>query len=79
MCGRFTLFEADKVLSKEFGVPNIPPLSPRYNIAPSQPVAAVRAAPAGTGREFTLLRWGLIPSNPFESGFLRGRYRAFRP
>ena len=62
MCGRFTLFEADKVLSKEFGVSGIPPLSPRYNIAPSQPVAAVRAASAGAGRELVLLRWGLIPS-----------------
>jgi putative SOS response-associated peptidase YedK len=62
MCGRFTLFEADKVLSREFGVSNIPPLSPRYNIAPFQPVAAVRAGPAGTGRELALLRWGLIPS-----------------
>ena len=47
MCGRFTLFEADKILSKEFGVSGFSPLSPRYNIAPSQPVAAVRAAPAG--------------------------------
>jgi len=62
MCGRFTLFEADKVLSKEFGVSGIPLLSPRYNIAPSQPVATVRAASAGTGRELALLRWGLIPS-----------------
>ena len=62
MCGRFTLFEADNILSKEFGVSGFSPLSPRYNIAPSQPVAAVRAAPAGAGREFALLRWGLIPS-----------------
>ena len=62
MCGRFTLFEPDKVLAREFGVSGIPLLSPRYNIAPSQPVAAVRAAPAGTGRELALLRWGLIPS-----------------
>jgi len=62
MCGRFTLFEADNILSKEFGVSGIPPLSPRYNISPSQPVAAVRAAPAGVGRELALLRWGLIPS-----------------
>jgi putative SOS response-associated peptidase YedK len=62
MCGRFTLFEADKILSREFGVSGFPPLSPRYNIAPSQPVAAVRAAPAGAGRELVLLRWGLIPS-----------------
>ena len=62
MCGRFTLFEADKVLSKEFGVSGVPPLSPRYNIAPSQPIAAVRTPHTGTGRELALLRWGLIPS-----------------
>ena len=62
MCGRFTLFEADKVISREFGVSGIPPLSPRYNIAPSQPVAAVRATPTGEGRELAFLRWGLIPS-----------------
>ena len=62
MCGRFTLFEADKILSKEFGVSGVPPLSPRYNIAPSQPVAAVRATSTEGGREFALLRWGLIPS-----------------
>lgn len=62
MCGRFTLFEADTILSREFGVSVIPPLAPRYNIAPSQPVAAVRATPAGGGREIAFLRWGLIPS-----------------
>ncbi len=62
MCGRFTLFEPDKVLAKEFGVSGVPKLSPRYNIAPSQPVAAVRAMPVGNGRELALLRWGLIPS-----------------
>jgi putative SOS response-associated peptidase YedK len=61
MCGRFTLFEADKILSREFGVSGFPLLSPRYNIAPSQPVAIVRAAPTGTGRELALLRWGAHP------------------
>lgn len=62
MCGRFTLFEPDKVLAKEFGVSGIPSLPPRYNIAPSQSVAAVRATSAGSGREIAILRWGLIPS-----------------
>jgi len=47
MCGRFTLFEPDNVLAREFGVSDFPPRSPRYNIAPSQPIAAVRAASAG--------------------------------
>src|SRR5664279_2586519 len=62
MCGRFTLFEPDKVLAKEFGVSDFPSRSPRYNIAPTQPIATVRAVPAGSGRELALLRWGLIPS-----------------
>lgn len=62
MCGRFTLFEADEILSKEFCVSGIPQLSPRNNIAPSQPVAAVRARHTGSGREIAFLRWGLIPS-----------------
>ena len=62
MCGRFTLFEPDKVLAKEFGVSASAPISPHYNIAPSQPIVAVRAALAGSGRELALLRWGLIPS-----------------
>jgi putative SOS response-associated peptidase YedK len=62
MCGRFTLFEPDKILSKEFGVSGFTTLAPRYNIAPSQPVTAVRTTSAGSGRELTLLRWGLIPS-----------------
>ena len=56
MCGRFTLFEADKVLSREFGVSGIPALSPRYNIAPSQNVAAVRTTLTGRGREIALVR-----------------------
>ena len=62
MCGRFTLFEPDKVLAKEFGVSAFAPRSPRYNIAPSQPVTAIRVTPTGSGREIVLLRWGLIPS-----------------
>ncbi len=62
MCGRFTLFEPDTILAREFGVSGLPPRTPRYNIAPSQSVAAIRAAPAGSGRELALLRWGLIPS-----------------
>jgi len=62
MCGRFTLFEPDQVLAREFGVSDFAQGSPRYNISPSQTVAAVRAASAGAGRELALLRWGLIPS-----------------
>jgi len=61
MCGRFALFESDQVLSKGFVAPMTFRTFPRYNIAPSQPVLAVRQGASGT-REFTHLLWGLVPS-----------------
>jgi putative SOS response-associated peptidase YedK len=61
MCGRFTLTVTPEAVMELFQLTSAPPLQPRYNIAPSQPVAAVRAAPDGSGRELMLVRWGLIP------------------
>jgi putative SOS response-associated peptidase YedK len=72
MCGRFTLTDPDQELAVQFNLPHIPDLKPRYNIAPTQPVAAVRvasgAAAAGIAREMVLLHWGLIPSWAKEPG-----------
>ena len=61
MCGRFTLFEADQILSREFSVHVPLSLGPRYNIAPSQPVATIRISPATGEREMAIFRWGLVP------------------
>jgi putative SOS response-associated peptidase YedK len=61
MCGRFTLTDPDQELAVQFNLPEIPEMQPRYNIAPTQPVAAVRAVPESEERELVLLRWGLIP------------------
>jgi putative SOS response-associated peptidase YedK len=61
MCGRFTLTDPNADLAVQFDLPSIPSLQPRYNIAPTQPVAAVRIAAEGTVREMVLLHWGLIP------------------
>jgi putative SOS response-associated peptidase YedK len=36
--------------------------TPRYNIAPTQPVPVVRQNPKEPRRELSLFRWGLIPS-----------------
>src|SRR5215469_12656002 len=55
MCGRFTMTVSAK------DVADVPALEPRYNVAPTQPVAAVRAAADGH-RSLAMLRWGLIPS-----------------
>jgi putative SOS response-associated peptidase YedK len=61
MCGRFTLKSKANTLADLFQLSEVPPLEPRYNIAPTQPVAAVRQQ-AENGRELAMLRWGLIPS-----------------
>jgi putative SOS response-associated peptidase YedK len=61
MCGRFTLHAPPAAIADAFGLPSIPELTPRYNIAPSQMVAAVKLKPDG-GRMLKMLRWGLIPS-----------------
>ena len=59
MCGRFTLrTPADRVTELFPGL-EIPLYGPRYNIAPTQPVCAVRQI--GPVRQWTELRWGLIP------------------
>ena len=64
MCGRFTLSTAADVLQQLFEIDAgpMPALAPRYNVAPSQDVAVVRAATAAGRREMVLLRWGLVPS-----------------
>jgi putative SOS response-associated peptidase YedK len=43
-----------------FQLLRLPELQPRYNIAPTQPVAVIRQR--GSARELSLMRWGLIPS-----------------
>ncbi len=61
MCGRFTLRTKAKDIAAHFVLADVPNLKPRYNIAPTQDVGAVRLDPGGK-REFAFLRWGLIPS-----------------
>jgi putative SOS response-associated peptidase YedK len=62
MCGRFTLRSSPQAVAEAFGLPEIPELLPRFNIAPGQPVAVVRQEPRAEGRQLVLLRWGLIPA-----------------
>ncbi len=72
MCGRFTLRTPASAIAEQFSLLEVPDLQPRFNIAPSQPVAAVRME-QGAGRELALsllparrsllfLHWGLVPS-----------------
>lgn len=61
MCGRFALTATPNEIATAFGLPNVPTFPPRYNIAPSQPVAVIRQL-QHQPREFRLMQWGLIPS-----------------
>jgi putative SOS response-associated peptidase YedK len=61
MCGRFTLRADPKALNELLPVFEQLELFPRYNIAPSQDVLAVRQRQEATGPEAATLRWGLVP------------------
>src|SRR5262249_42206233 len=62
MCGRYTLRVNSRDLTEVFATLNSIEWTPRYNIAPTQTVVAVRQAEKGHDRELALMRWGLIPS-----------------
>jgi putative SOS response-associated peptidase YedK len=62
MCGRFVLRASPDQLAELFDLQEEPMVAPRYNIAPSQPVAIVRVNPQTQQREWTHTLWGLIPS-----------------
>ena len=60
MCGRYTLIASPQALRALFGYEEQPNFPPRYNIAPTQPVAIVRVVEGQ--RQFALMRWGFLPS-----------------
>ena len=66
MCGRYTLAVSPEKLSDRFAVEPPFDLKPRYNIAPTQAVVAVRQIDGH--RELVSLRWGLIPAWAKDAG-----------
>jgi len=60
MCGRFAFYSPSEATAALFGVSGSLDVEPRYNIAPTQYVAAIRNA-EDDKRELVLLRWGLVP------------------
>jgi len=64
---RFALVSPPETVRAAFGYADEPAFPPRYNIAPTQPIAVVLAAPHAHGleRRFGLARWGFLP------GFVR--------
>lgn len=63
MCGRYRLSRRKQILEEHFdSVSGEEDWTPRYNIAPTQPVPIIRQHPKEPVRRVSLVRWGLIPS-----------------
>jgi putative SOS response-associated peptidase YedK len=75
MCGRFNLTVSGEEIAEAFGLDEVPDVKPRYNIAPSQPVAVVGVQTATGRRGLAALRWGLVPAGSLggERGFINAR------
>ncbi len=61
MCGRFTLRTPSGLLVERFRLDAPPPLTQRYNIAPTQLVATIGLS-TERNRQLVFRQWGLIPS-----------------
>jgi len=59
VCGRFAFFSPHEAVVAAFGA-DVPGRVPRWNVAPSQPVAVLRERADAV--EAAMLRWGLVPS-----------------
>lgn len=62
MCGRFRLSRKYQEIRDHFGISEDDlDWDPRYNIAPTDSILAVRQRPDGPSRTLSTMRWGLIP------------------
>jgi putative SOS response-associated peptidase YedK len=64
VCGRYGSIRSTTVLAERFRAEPVPEAlepPPSWNVAPTQPVRAVRERPE-RGRQLVTLRWGLVPS-----------------
>ena len=60
MCGRFALTDDEAALMAFLGFGEGVAIMPRYNIAPTQPIAVLRQEHGARRLDFA--RWGLVPS-----------------
>lgn len=59
MCGRFSIQVSPDLLAKTFNLQELPIIEPRYNIAPSQQIPAIRHI--ADDNKLDYLKWGLVP------------------
>jgi len=58
MCGRYLMHAPPELLAELFDLQEIPIVTQRFNVAPTQQVLACRQT--DKGRELVALHWGLI-------------------
>jgi len=77
MCGRYRRTTREEELARihHIPIPAQPDLPISYNIAPSQPVLAIRFNPETKQRSLDTLIWGLVPywSKDGNTGFINAR------
>lgn len=62
MCGRYRLSRRKQIIEEHFETADWQDdWTPRYNIAPTQPVPVIRQHPKEPVRQISTMRWGLIP------------------
>ena len=62
MCGRYRLSRRKQIVEEHFDSASWEEdWSPRYNIAPTQPVPVIRQHPKELVRQISMMKWGLIP------------------
>jgi putative SOS response-associated peptidase YedK len=62
MCGRYRLSRRKQIIEEYFDTADWQEdWSPRYNIAPTQPVPVIRQHPKEPVRQLALMKWGLVP------------------
>ena len=68
MCGRYRLTAKQRFIAEHFDIEESEVhASPRYNIAPTQPVPVIRQHPEEPRRDLSLMRWGFIPPQAKDS------------
>jgi hypothetical protein len=77
MCGRYRLSRREQIIEEHFDTADWQDdWSPRYNIAPTQPVPVIRQHPKELARQISTMCWGLLP--PWEQD-ASGAARAINP
>lgn len=62
MCGRYRLSRRKQLIEEYFeAAPWHDDWSPRFNVAPTQPVPVIRQHPEERIRQISRMRWGLVP------------------